>query len=98
MSRKTEKWSSICYLLREQFENIFLSVIFAFDERKFLPLRTVWILILQAKELYAYCIVMVLRVYIRHFINDIEVKVQSQLLTVKWLIPIEFSIYSTSSP
>lgn len=40
----------------------------------------------------------VLRVYIKHFINDIEVKVQSQLLTVKWLIPIEFYIYSTSSP
>lgn len=42
--------------------------------------------------------IIVLRVYIRHFTNDIEVKVQSQLLTVKWLIPIEFYIYSTSSP
>lgn len=42
--------------------------------------------------------IIVLRVYIRHFIKGIEVKVQSQLLTVKWLIPIEFYIYSTSSP
>lgn len=36
--------------------------------------------------------IIILRLYIRHFINGIEVKVQSQLLTVKWLIPIEFYI------
>lgn len=68
-----------------------------FHESKFLPLKNLLISILQAK-IFMHTDIIVLRVYIRHFINDIEVKVQSQLLTVKWLIPIEFYIYSTSSP
>lgn len=76
----------------------FLSIIFFYHERNFLSLKNLLISILQTKKPFMHIDIIVLRVYIRHFTNDIEVKVQSQLLTVKWLTPIEFYIYSTSSP